>query len=138
MVSSLRQQVHGLERALRDREGDLAELKRGVAATRLRELEVQSETYYREISRYCEITTCLHVRMCSVRGIYNILCRWGNATLPFTECKMNTPVYICIPVYISPSTITSLINILLYEHEERCHSLNQTACELCINWFSLN
>lgn len=51
LVSSLRQQVHGLERALREKEGEVARLQRGVAASRVREAEVQAETYYREICR---------------------------------------------------------------------------------------
>lgn len=55
LVSSLRQQVHSLEVALRSKEGEMAELKSGMAASRLREMEIQTNTYYREICR------CVHV-----------------------------------------------------------------------------
>jgi len=51
LVTSLRQQVHSLECALREREKETNELKQGLAASRLHEMQVQTETYYREIRR---------------------------------------------------------------------------------------
>lgn len=51
LASSLRQQVHSLERALREKEGQVTELRNGVSAARLKEMEVQAETYYRETHR---------------------------------------------------------------------------------------
>lgn len=61
LVSSLRQQVHSLDVALRGKEGEMAGLKSGVAASRLREMEIQTDTYYREICRY--------VFMCTTRNM---------------------------------------------------------------------
>lgn len=51
LVSSLRQQVHSLEVALRGKEGEVLELRSGVATSRLKEMEIQTDTYYREICR---------------------------------------------------------------------------------------
>ena len=51
VIASLRGKIHSLERALRDKESALAALKREVNATRLREMEIQCEAYYREITR---------------------------------------------------------------------------------------
>ena len=51
MIASLRGKVHSLERALREKETELASLKREVSATSLKEMEVQCQVYYREINR---------------------------------------------------------------------------------------
>lgn len=51
VVSSLRQRIHALERALRQKEEEFADLQRGTNATKVRELQVESETYYQEICR---------------------------------------------------------------------------------------
>ena len=51
VIASLRGKIHSLERVLREKESALAALKREVNATRLREMEIQCEAYYREITR---------------------------------------------------------------------------------------
>ena len=51
VISSLRQQVHGLERALREREAAVSELKQNQTASRLREAQLHADTYYRELCR---------------------------------------------------------------------------------------
>ena len=74
LVASLRQQVHSLERALREKEGQVTELREGVAASRLREMEIQTETYYREICRYaCGFTIndggVIFCGVCSLKNV---------------------------------------------------------------------
>ena len=51
VIASLRGKVHSLERALREKESELASLKREVSTTSLKEMEVQCQVYYREINR---------------------------------------------------------------------------------------
>ena len=57
VIASLRGKIHSLERALREKESALASLKREVNATRLREMEIQCEAYYREITRCVRLET---------------------------------------------------------------------------------
>lgn len=64
VIASLRGKIHSLERALREKESALASLKREVNATRLREMEIQCETYYREITR------CVCVHVCVLVWLY--------------------------------------------------------------------
>jgi adenylate cyclase class IV len=47
--------------ALRNKEREVAELKTGLAASKLREAEIQADTYYREICRWLSITEQLQV-----------------------------------------------------------------------------
>ncbi len=49
--TALRVKVHALETALREREKELAAVKDDVSVTRIREMEIQTETYYREVCR---------------------------------------------------------------------------------------
>ena len=72
VIASLRGKIHSLERALREKESALGSLKREVNATRLREMEIQCETYYREITR-C-VHACVGVRGVGVRGIGVCVC----------------------------------------------------------------
>ncbi len=57
LISSLRQQVHSLERALREKEGQVMDLKNSVKATQIKEMEVQTESYYREICRLVSLSS---------------------------------------------------------------------------------
>ena len=61
LVASLRQQVHSLEVALRGKEEEMAALKSGLSASRLREMEIQTDTYYREICRCVEWRGWVHL-----------------------------------------------------------------------------
>ena len=51
--------MHSLEQALRVKEKEVTELKRGVSGTHLREMEVQIEVYCREIRRLVRIYYCI-------------------------------------------------------------------------------
>ena len=84
VIASLRGKVHSLERVLREKESALASLKREVSATRLREMEVQCEAYYREITRYVcvagrEGVWCVVAYLCCVREKYGREGLWGGS-----------------------------------------------------------
>ena len=51
MISSLKHSTHRLQTALRRKEDELRLLQRDIKSTRLKELELEKDTYYREVIR---------------------------------------------------------------------------------------
>ena len=51
MISSLKHSTHRLQTALRQKEDELRLLQRDIKSTRLKELELEKDTYYREVIR---------------------------------------------------------------------------------------
>ena len=51
MISSLKHSAHRLQTALRQKEDELRLLQRDIKSTRLKELELEKDTYYREVIR---------------------------------------------------------------------------------------
>ena len=51
MISAQKHTIHRLQLALRNKEDELRSLQRDLKSTRLKELEVEKETYYKEIVR---------------------------------------------------------------------------------------
>ena len=87
VIASLRGKIHSLEKALREKESALAALKREVNATRLREMEIQCEAYYREITRWeCVRDWMRNASVCSSllvdvsEAIYMIWYDWPDLT----------------------------------------------------------
>ena len=51
MISSLKHSTHRLQTALRQKEDELRLLQCDIKSTRLKELELEKDTYYREVIR---------------------------------------------------------------------------------------
>ena len=56
MISSLKLSVHRLQIALRQKEDELRLLQRDIKSTRLKELEMEKDTYYHEVMRLQSLT----------------------------------------------------------------------------------
>lgn len=54
-ISSLRQRIHRLEQILREKEKEITNLKSDISVSKVLEMEIQTEAYYREICRYAVI-----------------------------------------------------------------------------------
>ena len=65
-ICFLRQKVHTLEQALREKGRELVSFRSEVSVTKVKEMEIQTEAYYREICR------CVHTVNVYQNNVYTV------------------------------------------------------------------